>query len=508
MQKTNVLVLFSDQHKADVLSFENHPDVATPNLDRLAKEGVRFTRAYCQDAICAPSRCSMFSGLYPRTLGSLDNNSDSHVIRQVVSMQKTFQQAGYRTGAFGKRHLKNACDGGWDVTASHLYGESPHRNYVTWIQKQGYSKEFAHDWAAEFGRGPKGSPEEDMDIPFAILGTRASRLPEGMTMEAYTTQNTREFLAQCAQENVPFFCFSSYYRPHQPYTPLSRYWQRHDRSRWGQGTNQGDAISKPPTLDDPPENLPPMLAGQFHGKNRVWRLDLAREDEQYYRDYISAYCALVEEIDDSIGDVLASLEGWGLSENTIVIYTSDHGDFCGAHGMVEKCAAGHNVYEDTLRVPLIVHWPGKIVPHLCDDLVELVDLYPTLLDLCDLPEPESAWPLQGRSLAAELSGQATPGDRPYIVTESWSQATVVTKRYKLGVWIDPGPGYARDFRDQFPDMLFDRRNDPQETRNLIGQMQVAGIERTLRGYLSEWLDATPDTGHRQAIDDRQQTPQS
>jgi arylsulfatase A-like enzyme len=136
---------------------------------------------------------------------------------------------------------------------------------------------------------------------------------------------------------------------------------------------------------------------------------------------------------------------------------------------------------------LIAHCPAKIVPHPCDDLVELVDLYPTLLDLCDMPEPKSAWPLQGRSLVTELSGQATPGDRPYIITESWSQATVVTQTYKLGVWIDPGPGYARDFRDQFPDMLFDRRNDPQETCNLIGQPQVADIERMLRGYLREWF---------------------
>jgi arylsulfatase A-like enzyme len=166
------------------------------------------------------------------------------------------------------------------------------------------------------------------------------------------------------------------------------------------------------------------------------------------------------------------------------------------------------VYEDTLRVPLIVHCPEKMAPQVCDGLVELVDLYPTLLDLCDIPEPQSAWPLQGRSLVAALAGHATPGARPYIVTENWTQATVVTQTHKLGVWLDPGPGYAHDFRDQFPDMLFDRRNDPQETHNLVGQPQVADIERTLRGYLSEWLDATPDDGRRQAINNRQQTPQS
>ena len=113
--------------------------------------------------------------------------------------------------------------------------------------------------------------------------------------------------------------------------------------------------------------------------------------------------------------------------------------------------------------------------------------------------PEGAWSPQGCSLAAELTDQATVTERPYIVTENWTQATVVTPRYKLGVWIDPGPGYPRDFRGQFPDLLFDRVEDPLETTNLIGQPHVAEVERALRGYLREWLDTTPDDGRRQAI---------
>jgi arylsulfatase A-like enzyme len=245
-----------------------------------------------------------------------------------------------------------------------------------------------------------------------------------------------------------------------------------------------------------------MLTGQFRGQNRVWRLDLARENAQLYRDYVSAYYALVEEIDHHIGDVLTSLEALGLLENTIVVYTSDHGDFVGAHGMIEKCAHGHNVYEDTLRVPLIVHWPEKIAPQVRDDLVESIDLYPTLLDLCSVPEPQGKWPLQGHSRAAELTGQSAPHSPRYIVSENWTQATVVTQTHKLGVWIDPGPGYAHDFRDQFPDMLFDRSEDPHEARNLVGTPQYADVERTLRGYLREWFDTIPDDGRRQVIDNR------
>ncbi len=506
-KQPNVLIVFSDQHKADVLSCENHPDVATPNLDRLAAEGVRFTRAYCQDAICVPSRCSFFSGLYPRTLGCLDNSVDSQVMHEAVSLQSAFQQAGYRTGAFGKRHLFNACDDGWDVTAGHLYNENPDDNYVRWIQEQGYGDEFAVDWAAEFGHGPNGSPQQEQEIPFALLAAQSSRLPEHLTMEAYTRDKTIDFLRQSTSASAPFFCFSSYYRPHQPYTPLEKYWQRHDRSRWGQGTNQGDAISKPAGLDQDPAQLPPILQSQFQGKNRVWRQDLARQNEQLYRDYVSAYYALVEEIDACVGNVLRELEILGLADDTIVLYLCDHGDFVGAHGMVEKCAAGHNVYEDTLRVPLIMHWPKNIHAGVCGELTELVDVYPTLLDLCRIPQADTQWPLQGRSFAEGLltgSFERQLADRAYIVSENWTQATVVTKDHKLGIWIDPGPGYQHDFREQFPDMLFDRSDDPLEMDNLIGQPEYAEKERTLRGYLQEWLAKTPDTGRRQAITNRQE----
>ena len=431
MNGPNILFLFSDQHKASVTGYENHPDVSTPHLDRLAREGTQFRRAYCQDAICAPSRCSLFSGLYPRTLQYFDNSDRSQAMQEVVPIQETFQRAGYITAAFGKRHLSEACDEGWSITASHAWGENPDDNYVKWINEKGYAKEFAEDWAAEFGKAPRGSALEQQEIPFALLATRQSALPDDMTMEAFTTQRTIAFLEDRAEDEQPFFCWASFYRPHQPYTPLKKYWDRHGRSRWGTGTNAGDAISMPNSLHQDISELPPMLQSQFAGKNRIWRLDREREDEQLYRDYVSAYYALVEEIDACIGEVLSQLEQLGLAENTIVIYSADHGDFVGAHGMVEKCAQGHNVFEDTLRVPLIFKWPGHIESDVVrQDLVELVDIYPTLLDFCDVTQPSSKHPLQGQSLVVALSGNE-PIERAFTVSENWSQSSIITDRYKL-----------------------------------------------------------------------------
>ena len=500
--RPNVVFLFSDQHNADFLGCEGHPDVATPNLDRLGNEGTSLSRAYCQDAICAPSRCSLFSGLYPRTLGLLDNGAPTRVAREAVSLPSAFRNAGYRTAAFGKRHLSGGCDEGWDIAQSHMFAESPGEDYVSWIEAQGLGMAFASDWSAEFGCGPKGGAWHDTELPFAILGTRESHLPDDKTAEAFTAQRTVEFLRECAQTGEPFFCFSSFYRPHQPYTPLASYWSRHDRSRWGNGTNRGDAISRPETLAEPYESLPPLLRSQFEGENRVWRQDLARADEQYYRDYVSAYCALVEEIDVHVGTIVAELAALGMQDNTILVYTSDHGDFVGAHGMVEKCAMGHNVYEDTLRVPLMFRVPDGATQQRRDELVELVDLYPTLLDLCSVDRPDTEFGLQGRSLASALAGGPVDSPRECIVTENWTQATVVTDRHKLGVWIDPGPGYGADYRGQMSDLLFDREEDPYELHNLIHTDGASDTETALRAKLNDWIATIPDDGRREAIEQR------
>jgi arylsulfatase A-like enzyme len=406
-------------------------------------------------------------------------------MQEVVSLPSAFRSHGYRTAAFGKRHLYLGCDEGWDIKASHMAKESPDDNYVHWVQAQGQGDAFDRDWAAEFGRGAESTPSFDRDIPYAVMSARVSELPDDMTMEAWTRRRTIDFLREQANRTEPFFCFSSFYRPHQPYTALRRYFERFDRTHWGKGRNAGDGLALPPTLRQPIDELPPMFQEQSRGSNRIWRMDLAREDEQIYRDYVASYYALVEEIDDHIGAVLSVLEETGQAENTIILYTSDHGDFVGRHGMAEKCAAGHNVYEETLRVPLVVHWPGHLRSgDVRTDLVELVDIYPTLLDLCGLSAPALRHPLHGRSLKDTLLN-GTPVGRTHVVSENWSQSTVVTDRYKLGVWTEPLDPRAADYR-AFGDMLFDRESDPVEIHNLAGQPAVAGIERELRDYLQQW----------------------
>lgn len=277
-----------------------------------------------------------------------------------MSLQKLFHDNGYITAAFGKRHLYGSIDDGWDIHSSHLAHESPDNSYVEWINKEGYAQEFANDWAAEFSCPPPNS-DASTSLPFSLLASRLSHLPNTHTMEAYTAKLTNDFIKQHKNCHKPYFVFSSFYRPHQPYTPLPEYASKYESKSWGNGKRYGDNIKRPETLSQDYHSLPPFLQMQCEGDNRVWRMDKARENEQLYRTYISYYYALVEEIDYHIGTILETLKNYGDIDNTIIIYTSDHGDFVGSHGMVEKAAEGHNIYEDTLRVPLMFSWKNNMV---------------------------------------------------------------------------------------------------------------------------------------------------
>lgn len=495
----NILVLFSDQHNKHVMGFENHPDVKTPNLDKLADESFVFDRAYCTVGICAPARSSLMTGIYPRTLGLLSNSERTDVMQEVVSLPSYLKKNGYKTYAFGKRHTVLAVDEGWDVHKSHMCSESPEDNYVKWIGEQGYGKEFAKDWSAEFGRGAKCSEEFDAKIPTADLGTRISALPDGYTMEAYTTLHTIDMIQKHAGSDKPFFCWATFYRPHQPYTPLKKYMDMYDVSSWGTGTAKGDKIMKPESFYEPSENLPPLLQSQRNGGNKVWNMDKAFEDEQLWRNYIGAYYALVTEIDFYIGEIIDALEKSGMKDETIIIYTSDHGDFVGNHGMVEKAAMGQNVYEDILNIPLIIRYPGQSKSEKKYELVSQVDIMPTILEMIGLKADDFNHPIQGKSLH-KLMQDNVAFNRGYIVSESWSQAAIISENYKLGMMLDPTDFRRKfDYRD-FGDMFFDRSVDPLEIHNGIDDANYKDQIRLLKSYYEEFQQNYSDIGKQQVVE--------
>jgi arylsulfatase A-like enzyme len=222
-------------------------------------------------------------------------------------------------------------------------------------------------------------------------------------------------------------------------------------------------------------------------------------DEQIWRNYIGAYYALITEMDYCVGQILKALDEAGITDETIVIYTSDHGDFVGNHGMVEKSALGQNVYEDILNIPLIIRYPGnKNNGKHIGELVSLVDIYPTLIELLGFKMPSLKNPIEGESMVQTLlSGK--PMKRKYFVSESWSQASVITKDYKLGIMLDPTVLHKNwDFRD-FGDMFFDRAKDLPEIDNRIKDSKYQIDIAKLRGYYDEFIQNIPATGKDEMI---------
>ncbi len=484
----NILLLFSDQHRADALSCDGHPDVLTPNLDRLAAQGVRFANAICQDGVCIPSRTSVMTGLYPRTSGCLSNaDTEGGLLHQTYPMAQAFTDAGYTTAAYGKRHLPAVCDVGWAEHRGYNAEESSGTSYEDWLTDPAHAAAWQRDWQAEWGPAP---------APFA---SRPTNLPANRTIEAFVADCTIDFIRQATNENQPFFCWSSFYRPHQPYTPLPEYLARFDTSHWGAGRREDDGLCMPVTLREDPSHLPPGVLAHYADSD-TWDVGAARADEQIYRDYLACYYACMEEVDHHIGRILRALSEAGMANNTIVIYASDHGEFAGAHGMPEKAASGHNVYLDSLRVPLIIRTPEQhAAGRLCDDLIELVDLYPTVIDLAGVDLPDLNLPLAGRSLQPALTENA-PVKRDYCISENWAQCAIVTKEHVMGIWQNPY-GQLRDQRHLHPNMLFDRNTDPHQTTNVYDAPVYQKVRAQLHADLEAWQGRTPGTGRQQRLED-------
>ena len=350
-KRPNILILYSDQHQGSCTGYEGHPDVLTPHLDKIAAEGVRFSRAYVNDGVCAASRQSFMSGLYPRTLGSLDNSLHplTTVQKEARSLAQTMgEEGGYATATFGKRHLgtikDKGLDKGWDMKFSHRLGRDKEGTYLNWLEDLGKNPQTGNDFLDEFYVDKAACDDAD-------LCTRTSILPSNMTMEAWTRMKTIDYI-QNHDSTKPFFLWSTFYRPHQPYNPQPKFLDMYEervsgwKDTWGDGLRNDGSIRKPSNLEQDRYDLPRGLKNARKKKSIPWNLGKAADDHQIYRDYIASYYALVTEVDEYVGDILRVLEEEGLANDTIVVYTSDHGEFAGRHGLVSKLASTHSIYEE------------------------------------------------------------------------------------------------------------------------------------------------------------------
>jgi choline-sulfatase len=443
----NLLVLIADDHAAYTLGVDGDNRGATPNLDRLARRGAWFARAYCQAPVCTASRQSFLTGRYPHATGVtlLTTALDA----REVTLADWLAARGYVTGAIGKMHFNSDLGHGFDER-----GDAP--QWREWLRAA----------AERIGvETPGRRPWRPFEVPAAEWLNAANR-SSGLTVDqeeaSYFVERARDFLKR--HRDGPFALMVSFHEPHSPFVyPVE--WE---------GRYRPDQFPTRRVTDGDRDEQPEIFAG-------------LTPDEA--RGIQAAYYTSLNYVDHQIGRVLDALRELDLERDTIVVYLGDNGYALGHRGRFEK----HTLHEESVRVPLIVSWPGRAVPGRVDELVGLIDLMPTLMDLMGLPAPEG---VQGRSVAGLVRGEPDATGREYVFSEYLEneEAMVRSDRYKLIV----GTG-ARERQDGYAtggplpgpyERLYDLRDDPGETVNLIGRPELAAIEGDLRRELHRVLTAT------------------
>ncbi|NQU45225.1 sulfatase-like hydrolase/transferase [bacterium] len=435
-KRPNVLWLMTDQHNANCGGFAGHPNVKTPNLDKVAANGVVFDNAYANNPICSPSRISFMVGQYLHTHGLFGNYHAEFPAENPDTLATVFRRYGYQTGLFGKSHMIRKWDeDGFEVIrytdlCDCKVGDPTTTHYFKCLEERGLA-----DFYEE------GSIKPGME--YTIDGSGPARLPYEHSIEHYTGEETLKFL-ESRDVSRPFFVHMTFQRPHAPIAPAPEFFDMYD-----------------PEEMVLPDNAFDYFENRFAGKPKfmVDRLKngcgypLADPNPDRLKRVLASYYALISCIDKEIGRVLDKLEKDGELENTVIVFTADHGDFAGEHGLFHK---NFGIYESIQRVPFLLSWPGGPKGQHSDVFVESVDLYPTLCEICDVP---MSGVREGRSIPEMLQDDSDPREAVYC---EWTWGSPRGKVSAIR---------TRDYRLVFyqgsdESELYDLRQDPGETRNV------------------------------------------
>jgi arylsulfatase len=458
-RRPNILWYCSDQQRFDTIGALGNPHVHTPNLDRLAAEGVAFTHAYCQAPICTPSRASFLTGKYPSTVHANTNGNEVYAGETLVT--RRLADVGYDCGLAGKLHLAGAALGRETRTDDgYRMFEYSHAPRDDWRTGHGYA-----EWVRQQGADPaevlrlRSGHVADLIEPTA----ERDNAPPHLHQTHWCSDKTIEFISE--PREGPWLVSVNPYDPHPPYNPPYEYYRRFD----------------PATLPGPHFRESDMAHQNEYLAGIDFQSRSMRPEEIEAGKVKAAYYAMVEQVDHELGRILEALDRTGQRENTVVVFMSDHGESLGDHGLVHK---GCRFFDGLTRVPLIVSWPGHLERGLRSDaLVELTDVMPTLMELAGLPIPAGT---QGRSLLPILTGKAPPDHhRDFVRCEYYDAVAMANRswatmyrdrRWKLNVYHDRGVGE-----------LFDMERDPHEHESLWDSAEHQAIKCDL---LQRSFDAT------------------
>jgi choline-sulfatase len=440
MRRPNLLLLMADQLTVAALANYGNAVVKAPNLTALGERGVTFDNAYCNFPICAPSRYSMLTGRLPHSIDAFDNASEMPACQP--TLMHYLQRLGYQTTLSGKMHF---------VGPDQLHG------YRERLNTDIYPADFA--WVPDWKAGPRNAPTGISMRAVAEAGwcERSLQLDYDEETVFHAKQKLYDFAR--FQRDTPFFLTVSMSHPHSPYTASKEHWDRYDH----------DEIDMPRTGPIPFDKLDAHSRWLYlsHGRDRM------TITPEHVRNARHAYYGMVSYVDDKIGEILDTLDRMGLANDTIVVFTSDHGEMLGERGMWFK----QTFFEGAARVPLIVAGPNVPAERRIKSNVSLVDLMPTLLTLAGAEAADTR--LDGHDLT------------PLFEDETSAHDEVIAEYSDMGVCAPCRMIRSGDYKYVYvhgePPMLFDLARDRDERHNLAGDPSYHEIETHLRDrLLADW----------------------
>ena len=444
MAKPHILFICADQHRYDCLGANGHPLVRTPHLDGLARDGANFSHAFTPAPVCVPARCSLLTGRWPTQHGvicNFDGEAFKPLDPALPTCAAVVRDAGYRTIHIGHWHVDPK--------------RSPH--------DFGF-QEFTPDWRYRKWRAARGRERCPSDKGWA--GQVDPHITPDESAPAWSAAQVIRWLERANDDADPLFIHWHLLEPHLPCRPPEPF----------------------ASMYNPKQIAPwPGFAETFAGKPyiqqqmlRTWGIEHFTWND--WAPVVAFYLGAVSLVDFAVGNVLAALDRLGLRDNTLVIYSADHGDMCGSHRMLDK---HYVMYDDIVRVPLLLRWPGVIPPKTTPDafVSNALDLAATFCDAAGAPAPPA---FAGTSLLPIARGDSR-GERQDIFASyhgnqfgSFSQRMLRDRRWKY-VW-----------NATAEDELYDLQSDPGELRNRACDPQCAAELTRLRQRLLHWMEATND----------------
>lgn len=425
----NVLIIHVDQLRRDILSCYGGKEVQTPNIDFLADNGILLENFYTPSAVCTPSRGCFFTANYPHTNGAYRNGLP--VNKDAKGLAEAFSQQGYHTEYLGKWHLAESKESG------DALGDYNSLGFEKW------------DYKVEFGHCKSVKKEGNQAVPLRAVGDEKTYTTDWLADE------TIAFIERQKDSEKPFFFTVSIPDPHQPFEVRAPY----------------DTMFDPLQVEIPEsfweKEIPDWAEKDEWGRLHYFPYGLF-EREGHLRRLKAQYLGAVKCIDDNVGRIIESLKNTGLWDKTHVVFTTDHGEYMGEHGLMEK----NNLYESVYHIPYIMTMPGiEVKEKRCQTWLNVVDFGPTLTGLLGFSYP---FAVQGEDFSKEILNNDKAVEELYIHPSDVPRAGIITPEYELAY---VGTGWKKEeFHDH---ILFDMKKDLQQMENVFGKEEYRNIQEEL-----------------------------